>query len=342
MNLPEPGRAKTKSMTERRLLCKVLTFSRVINYLSYLCSIFLSRILRREILLNQPWAITIEASSVCQLACPECPAGNGNIVRKQPFMSQEDFESVLSGLSPKTFYLNLYFQGEPLLDLGLIQKIEAARRQKMFVSLSSNAQMIDSSMAEQLIQSGIQKLIVSLDGTDQATYETYRTNGDIQQVFKALNHLVQAQQKLKINTPVIEVQMLIFRYNEHQIAELKNAAKAIDRKIGLVYKAPQFYSEEKATLWMPESKRYQRYKRMEDNTVKPVRKTPRFCVRLWSTIVVTSDVMVVPCCYDKFASHELGSLKNEKAASLWRGRLYRRFRREWLSGRTPAMCQNCF
>lgn len=255
-------------------------------------------------------------------------------------MSAATFDAVLGNLSPKTFYLNLYFQGEPLLDPDIIRKIEKAHKRRLFVALSTNAMAIEQSMAEALCQSRLSKIIISLDGADNDSYEQYRAGGNQNQVLEAIQHLSTARQKVKNCKLIIEVQMLVFSFNEDQRHELKKLAlkHGADH---VVFKAPQFYDSVSAAKNMSSLPAFQRYKRNADGRVFLQSRKVRFCKRLWSTLVVNSDGVVSACCYDKFSQYIMGRADEKKAALIWKGDLYCSFRKEWLRGRGPAMCSNC-
>ena len=195
-------------MSEIRLIWSCLSPCRIWNLAAYALSRWISFVFRKPVVLNQPWAATIEPSAVCQLSCPECPVGMKEIARKNNVLSDEHFTTILHGLSKKTFWLNLYFQGEPLLDKNIIHKIREARKRRMCVVLSTNAMALDENMAQELCAVGTSKIILSLDGADETTYLKYRSGGDFQKVLDAIAFLRKARNKKYF--PVIEVQMLVF------------------------------------------------------------------------------------------------------------------------------------
>jgi radical SAM protein with 4Fe4S-binding SPASM domain len=327
-------------MHELWLLLKTLSPARIANLLLSVLSIFFSRLFQKIIVWNQPWAATIEPSAICQLSCPECPVGMKQLSRNEKLMQPATFDKILGNLCPKTFYLNLYFQGEPLLDADIFRKIELARAKKMFVLLSTNAQAIDSNSASQIVDSGLSKVVVSLDGINQETYEKYRVGGSFEKTISAIKLLNSVKKKLGSKTPIIEVQMLVFSFNEHQLQELKQiATKAGADKV--VYKAAQFYNAENAAKWLPKNSKYSRYQRIESNSIELSHKAPRICKRLWQTLVVETDGRVVPCCYDKLSEFSVGNVSETKADIIWKGEKMTLFRKSLLKREAPSMCENC-
>lgn len=325
-------------MTEFRLLLSSFSLSRVFNLFEYRLSIVLSRIFRRAFLFNQPWAATIEPSAVCQLSCPECPVGMKEISRKNNILSTEIFSKILDGLSKKTFWLNLYFQGEPLLDKDIFAKIKLASMRGMFVSVSTNAMAIDKQTAEELCNAGLSKIILSLDGADEETYLKYRTGGDFQKVLDAISFLHDA--KINHKHPLIEVQMLIFSFNENQKDKLRKTALNLGAD-KVVFKSPQFYDAENAATNLSSEKKYQRYKKNNSGKIQLTTKYRSFCKRLWNTIVINSDGDVVVCCFDKFSKYKLGNAIDQPASRIWNNVDFIKFRNDFLKGKRKDICGNC-
>ena len=66
------------------------------------------------------------------------------------------------------------------------------------------------------------------------------------------------------------------------------------------------------------------------------------CWKMWSGSVLTWDGQVVPCCFDKDASHILGSLKENSFKSIWNSIQYKSFRHGVLNARQQIdICKNC-
>lgn len=325
-------------MHEKLIILRSLTFGRLHNYFLSIISEIPGRLLRKPILLNQPWAASIEPSAVCQLSCPECPVGMKEISRKNNFLSDENFSKILNGLSKKTFWLNLYFQGEPLLDSSISKKIQLARKRRMFVVLSTNALALNETMAKQLCEAGASKIIISLDGADEATYSKYRSGGNFQQVLNSISFLHDARKNKKY--PIIEVQMLVFSYNENQKNDLRKTALNLGAD-KVAFKSPQFYSAENAAENLPSDKKYQRYTKNENGKIALRTKQKTFCKRLWNTIVINSDGDVVACCYDKFSKYKMGNAIEQPASAIWKNDDFMQFRNDFLQGKRKDICTNC-
>ncbi len=325
-------------MNEFLIILKSFSIRRLLNLITTRVSLLLSYLFKKPVLYNQPWAITIEPSATCQLSCPECPVGMKDISRKNIFLSNDDFSTILKGISTKTFWLNLYFQGEPLLDNGITEKIKMATEKKMYVVLSTNAIALNKNLAIDLCNAGLSKIIISLDGADEQTHLKYRQGGNYNNTIKAIQYLRDAKKNRK--SPIIEVQMLVFSYNENQKKELRKTALKLGAN-KVVFKSPQFYDMQNATENMSSDKKYQRYKRKSDGRVLLNTKRKKICKRLWNTMVINSDGDVVVCCYDKFSKHVMGNAVENKATSIWENEKFNNFRLEFLKGKQKEICSNC-
>ena len=85
--------------------------------------------------------------------------------------------------------MNLYFQGEPLLNKNLPQLIHTAASANIFTTISTNAQALNSEKARQLVESGLERIIISVDGTNQTVYEQYRKGGKLEKAIAGIEFL---------------------------------------------------------------------------------------------------------------------------------------------------------
>ena len=79
---------------------------------------------------------------------------------------------------------------------------------------------------EGLATSGINKLIVSVDGATQEVYEKYRVGGDIEKVFNNMKRLMEAKKRHNSKLNVVW-NFLVMKQNEHQMDMARERAKEI-------------------------------------------------------------------------------------------------------------------
>ena len=306
-------------------------------YVSYALSLFGSvRIVHR------PMFVSVEPAAICQLHCPECPVGvrKGERLadRGERFMSCEVWERVLEQITPYAHTVQFYFQGEPILNKDLPQMICEAHEKGLYTIVSTNAQAMTAELAEKLVQAGLSKIIVSMDGLTEESYGAYRVGGSLAQCMHALSWLRAAKDRLYGGT-TIELQCLRLRSNEHEWKELKKRYKALgaDR---LVFKTAQLYDYSNGHPLMPSDERYSRYARGADGCYhrKPI---GRGCLRVWSGVVITTTGEVLPCCYDKAHAHTYGNIMKESLEALFSNERALAFRKAVLK-QSPDICKQCW
>lgn len=288
-----------------------------------------------------PFSLSIEPTTACNLGCPECPSGLKQFTRPTGKLNLELHQVMIEQLKKSVFYINYYFQGEPFLHPNFLDLITEAKRNKIYTSTSTNAHFIDEKKAEEIVHSGLDRLIISIDGLTQETYENYRVHGTLSKVIEGTNHLLAAKRKLNSTTPHLIFQFLAVKPNEHEIPEVFKLGKEMNIDEVRI-KSAQLYDYENGNPLMPESEKYSRYKIQSDGTYKLKYKTGNHCWRMWSSSVFTWDGKVVPCCFDKDAKHVLGTLENNSFEKIWNDKQYVAFRQAVLTGRNQIdICKNC-
>lgn len=322
-------------------LIKSLNLQRLSNLVLVEAGYFLSRISRIPIIAGRPWAASIEPTTSCNLRCTECPTGMQSLTRPNGNMTLDVFCKILDKLSPDLFYLTLYFQGEPLLNPHFTQMVQLARSRRIFVATSTNGHFLSDKNIGEIIGSGLNHLIISLDGLDQQTYEKYRVKGDLTTVIEGIANLVAAKKALNSITPFIELQFLVMRHNEHQMKQMREFAKqaGVDK---LAFKTAQVYNFDAENSIIPDLKSKSRYRQTSEGKWVMTKKIRNRCHRIWSSLVVTWDGKVVPCCYDKNADHQTGNFLEEPLLKIWKNQVYTTFRRQVLKNRSETeICRNC-
>ncbi len=322
-------------------IARHLSFGRIWNLFVLYASYQVSRVTKKNFHRGMPFSLSIEPTTACNLGCPECPSGLKQFSRPTGRLKPEVHEKMLSQLSGNVFYINYYFQGEPFLNPQFLELIKAAKKRKIYTATSTNAHFINEQKAEEIVSSGLDRLIISIDGMTQETYENYRVHGKLEKVIDGTNHLLRAKEKLKSKTPHLIFQFLAVKPNEHEISEVFELGK----KMGIDevrIKTAQLYDYKHGNPLMPENEKYARYKKQADGTYALKWKTGNHCWRMWSGCVLTWDANVVPCCFDKDAQHQLGSLETDSFRNIWRSKRYNGFRSGVLQHRNQiGICKNC-
>jgi radical SAM protein with 4Fe4S-binding SPASM domain len=256
-------------------------------------------------------------------------------------LEKEFFKNTIGELSRELLYLIFYFQGEPYLNPAFLDMVSYASSKGIYTATSTNAHYLTDQNARKTIESGLDRLIISIDGTTQDVYQQYRRGGRLDKVLEGARNVVKWKKELKSRTPFIFFQFLVVKPNEHQIAEVKELA----REIGVDqvrFKTAQVYDYRKGNPLIPTLDKFSRYRKMDDGTYAIKNKLSNHCWRLWHDPVITWDGTVVPCCFDKDATKRMGNLKNQSFKEIWHNGEYRKFRSQILKGRKNIdICANC-
>ncbi len=300
-----------------------------------------ARITKRAVPGGLPFSLSIEPTTACNLGCPECPSGLKQFTRPTGKMNLGLHETILEQIHKHVFYINYYFQGEPFLHPEFLELIKIAKKNRIYTATSTNAHFIDNNKAREIVESGLDRLIISIDGLTQETYENYRVNGRLETVLTATKSLVKAKKELGSTTPHLIFQMLAVKPNEHEIPAVFELGKEMNVD-EIRIKTAQFYDYKNGNSLMPDNADYARYKKRPDGTYTLKNKTGNHCWRMWSSSVITWDGKVVPCCFDKDAHHILGSIEGNGFATIWKSKEYNGFRQQVLIARDQIeICQNC-
>jgi radical SAM protein with 4Fe4S-binding SPASM domain len=288
-----------------------------------------------------PASIAIEPTTSCNLRCPECPSGLRNFSRPTGMLDPDLFSRLIQEVSSYVFYLTFYFQGEPYLHPDFLSLVRIANRQNIYTATSTNAHYLDDKNARKTVESGLDRLIISIDGTNQETYSAYRVGGRLDKVLDGTENIIKWKKKLKSPTPHIIFQFLVVKPNEHQVEEVKKLASSLGvDEVRL--KTAQIYDYENGSELIPDQQKYARYRKRADGKWEIKNKLLNQCWKMWQSCVITWDGKVVPCCFDKDAHYTLGTVTEKSFKEIWQGPSYQNFRANLLKGRDQIeMCRNC-
>ncbi len=290
---------------------------------------------------GMPISISIEPTTSCNLRCPECPSGLRSFTRPTGMLKDELFKKVIDQLSSTLSYLIFYFQGEPYLNPNFLDMVKYASGKGIYTATSTNAHFLDDENARRTIDSGLDRLIISIDGTSQETYESYRIGGKVDKVIEGTKNILKWRKELRSSTPHVVFQFLVVRQNEHQVPEVYKLAKqlGVDR---VALKTAQIYDFRNGSDLIPTKEKYSRYRQEADGHYSIKNELLNHCWKMWHSCVITWDGKVVPCCFDKDAHHIMGDLSVQSFEEIWRSDEYRKFRGSLLQSRSEIeMCKNC-
>ena len=323
-------------------LLKKLTVRRVWNAFKVISSYHLTRILKKPVQWGLPMSISFEPTTSCNLKCPECPSGLRQFTRPRGMLKKEFFSRTIDDIHKDILYLIFYFQGEPYLNKNFLDMVSYASSKGLYTATSTNAHFLTDEMAKKTVESGLDRLIISIDGTTQEVYEQYRREGTLEKVIEGARNIVKWKKELKSKTPFVFFQFLVVKPNEHQIEDVKKLAVEVGVD-EVRFKTAQIYDyENDPNQLIPGINKFSRYKINKEGRQVPKNKMSNHCWKLWNANVITWDGAIVPCCFDKDAQHQLGNLKEQSFREIWHNKHYKKFRKDITTSRKNIdICANC-
>jgi MoaA/NifB/PqqE/SkfB family radical SAM enzyme len=330
-------------LNELRLsgLLRSLTPRRVGNIIKTSSSFLISALLNKPIVWGVPPVLTIEPTNQCNLHCPLCTTGSGEMERTAGRMDLDTYEKIIKYMGKDIFFMLIYHQGEPYMNKNFFDFVEIAKQNNIYVTTSTNGHYFTDQNIKKTLDSGLDSMIISLDGITQESYEKYRVGGQLERVLDGTARLMTEKKRLNMRTPNVALQFLVMKHNENEIPEVKKIADqlGVDR---LLIKNIEVRSLSEAKKWLPADKKFRRYDfDGQKYSVKGIDKNS--CTRPWLSTLINWDGTFVPCCFDKNGEHPMGDVhKISDVNNIWTGKEFTNFRTRLLQDRKSIdICRNC-
>lgn len=284
-----------------------------------------------------PPLMYIDPINICNLRCPLCPTGRGVLGRQKGKMPFDLFQRLVDEIADEVCFLNLYNWGEPLLHPQLFDMVEYATSKGISVRVSSNLNKMTLEQASLMVESGLEELLVNLDGATQETYERYRVGGNLISVIENIRSIVDAKRRYGTPFPLITVRVLITRYSHPEIHRIRTLAWSLG--IDRFWATPIYVDMSRPNdveMWTIEARRAK-----EDRPLGQ----PRKCDQLWRNLTVSWDGGVFPCCWFHKQEYDFGNvLDGESLRKIWNNDQFVQSRR-FVTGKTQSppntMCGQC-
>ena len=298
--------------------------------------------LGRQKVWGRPYEWEIDTTNICQLKCPLCHTGLGTIHRDKGTMHFDLFTKTIDQIKDYCVWLTLYSWGEPFLNRRIHEFVAYAHQKKIATIISTNLNKpLTPEMAENIIKSGLDVMIISIDGITQEVYEQYRVAGRLDRVLDNINLLVQTKRDLGYSTPYLEWQFIVMQQNEHQMDEARGMAEQLGVD-SLVFKKVDFphgmSDRNEADRWLPRD--HPEYHR-EEPFNKPFQEDGQRCWRLWRSAVVNWDGGLAPCCYLTDKVEDFGDASVNTVEEIWNNPKYATARGLFKEGYTPEQWVGC-
>jgi len=307
----------------------------------------LSQLFKTDTVFAYPERILFEPTNACNLECPLCPTGNGTLGRETGQMKLSQFKKIIDEVKGKTRFIRFSGYGEPIIAKAIGEMVKYASTAGLKTHLHSNILVLNSeNKIQQLINSGLDDLTISIDGATQETYTQYRIGGNINSALEILRSFINKRNNLNRKTPRVRCQMVVTRHNEHEIETLKEIVTnigvdsffpktlnlALTKTIGNnsvnIQDIDQFY---------PENTTFKRYNNRPERMKNGCTWLYKECFILWNGDVTT-------CCHDPSGANVMGNIFEEGSLmQVWNNHKYKNLRNVVNTDiyRADPLCSNC-
>lgn len=300
---------------------------------------------------ESPWGwpthVQVEPTNSCNLLCVLCPVTEG-LHRPQKHMELRVFQKIIDELGQYLFIILLWDWGEPFLNPSIYDMIAYAKDRQIGVISSTNGHTFAAGdHAERLVNSGIDYIILAVDGVTQATYEQYRQGGDLETVLKGIRNIVKARETLGSKTPLLDLRFIVMKHNEHEIPQLPEFCKSLGvdaltlRTLCTYDDGVYCATQADGSAFVPDNPAYGPF-RLDPTTMSRIRRKANPCKVLWNNPAIHSDGKVFACTFDPHGQCALGDLEQSRFSNIWWGRAYQQLRRQFRRDyQALALCRDC-
>lgn len=272
-----------------------------------------------------PQMIQIETTNFCNGKCVMCPKGANIMKRKLGNMSFEMFKKIADeAIENENIVKSIVMQGlgEPLMDPMLFKRIKYLKTKSgIYVLMSTNAGLLSKEKSSEILDSGLDCIMFSLDGASKATYEKLRTGLDYDKVVGNIRQFLQMKRKLGLEKPYVIIQFIRCKINKHEEKFFRRQWKQKD--VSLYIKDMHDFLDVKFNG------------NSKNESFRP-------CYEMWGHMQILWNGDVGACCWDYNGEMKMGNVGEQYIREIWGGKRYKKLRMEHLKGKIiSAPCNRC-
>ena len=251
-----------------------------------------------------PTHLEVEAASKCQMRCPMCYT----TYMKDHFkgiMKMDLYKKIIDEAAANNAYsIKLSWRGEPLLNPNLVEMIKYAKKKGIKdVAFLTNAELLTEKKSEELIESGLDWISISADGTDEI-YNKIRFPAKFKETINKIKYLKKLRTDRKQVKPLIRVQSILTAV-ENNSSKFYKSWEGIADKINVI--ADHIRDYEMDT------------KKIEYNQFF-------LCPKPFQRITIGHDGRVHQCINDYDGRNILGDINKQTIKEVWDGEISKKLR----------------
>lgn len=287
--------------------------------------------LGRPKLLSYPPMIKVEATLACNLVCPGCIQvldGSRRRSKGTELAHPEQLDELLSQVDRHSLGVNLSYRGEAMTHPRILDLIRVVKKHRMAAFFPTNLAIErEPSFFEELVDSGLDSLSVSLDGASKETYKRYRRGGNFDLVLRNVATIAAIKKKKGTKQPHLRWKFICFDHNRHELPKVAKDYRALG------FDSFEINHDRGAAAHVAGRRR--RNSRILSGKQR--------CFHPWTTMVIQWDGAAHPC-FNEEVHFELGNVHESGFGGTWNGAAYQALRRGHAAAvgdATHAACVTC-
>lgn len=296
-----------------------------------------------------PYLAMFETCNFCNLKCPTCTTPHDKISRPREILKYDDYIKMIDNIKSEISVLLPWFSNEPLLNPNLTEMVSYANKNKMYTMISTNAVLLTKKRGRELIEAGLDEILLCLDGVSKESYEPFRKGADFETVLKNIKDFCALREEYGRKMPFIELQFILTKLNQNEINGIEKLARElkVDRLRVKSFALSEYaYTKERirelSERFLPDNEKHKekiRYKK--ENGEIEIKEKKSLCKLVLSNIVVLVDGRITICCYDLNGAYAYkGSVLEKKLSQIWNDPENKQ-KREFALNRKFPLCKIC-
>lgn len=282
-----------------------------------------------------PDRVYVESTNICNLDCIMCPTGLHIDTRPKGFMEWDLYTAIIDEIAPFAHAVVLHSWGEPLLHKQIIEMIRYAKERDLWVETSTNATRLTEEVSRKILDAGLDRIYLSMDGLTKETYEKVRVKGKFEEVLGNIERFLELKHEL--GSPIeADIQIVRLSETDAEVEDFVRRWKSSHADIINIKELDTWGGQiDEVSALDPEGKAQEKTLGFVNGVRKP-------CPNLWYHCHIHWDGTLVSCSRDYDAVTPLGNVKNGGVLETWHGARMRMMRRWHAEGDFCAQqCVEC-
>jgi MoaA/NifB/PqqE/SkfB family radical SAM enzyme len=283
-----------------------------------------------------PQYFQIETTRHCNAQCPFCAVNEWDM--SHPKMTDYLYDKIVEEAGDYSDWIRLFDvqrAGEPLLDKKIAPRIKQAKDVGLkWVTISTNAALLDVRKGTELLEAGVDEVMISIDSVEKDEYESLRVGLNFETVMSNIRTFFGLRDEIRVGTRIrirgVSAFDIFSEENADRVGRWNEVWSELRRENDRVYFAPPHN-------W-GNTYEWDGHKELLDATSDCAP-----CICPWSTMNVLASGLVPLCSQDTDANIVLGDINKQSIAKVWQGQKFEKIRQTHGSGERNkiSFCRGC-